>query len=1555
MHNHWRPSLLVGLGGTGVRTLRFVKSLANEGCLPHLRQALDQNYIQLLAFDTDPKSNSAGEVIDQKLVNLFHPSRLAREVLPRHLATLDHFVPLDRKLVNEAVPRLHLDGLTTPIEGDERDGLGFHHAKRWFPAPNEETGDRLTLGHSRGEGASQWRSLGRLSVFLQSRDVYKHLFDAVKRVPAGVFNDDPLDVYLVCSLAGGTGSGTFWDIAFLLQSLPVQVKIHAFFVLGDAFEGVDTGGRINANVYAALKEIAYLKNWRKGIDVQYPFENKVFPPKGKTTYPLDVVYLFRSFSPGAGVQDVLKATIEVTCYRVAQNILSHIRTDFHREFQIGANNMNGDESADSESAERGFVFSTCSSIWFSPVEVERYLFKKMRDFCLNSLPEEFTSEVVPRVESTSVGLGETQRVEIHDLDKKVAKITSVFEAFFKELERLFIARVKEGVNLLDPDLENIKKRLKKSKIVVDNNVISDLKFFSQEFSSFVNKMFGKMDDDQDDVRSGQNQVFRYDFAKSVDFLETLKKEKQKLDNQLKEWKSEVEQNVSKLASEDWIKQISILKSRVGEIHEEFFRRNRKENDSEFALSVPGVWNKLKDSIFDPESRNAFEKFGFRIFLGIGLWRKYINGIMYQVIDDLVLQKEKGVERILNDKSVLDSLYTNYEKEINIARDDVLNMLEGCERILSDKIEDNAKRKGVIDNQILTVKMKVDGYQKDIKRWKTSFRRFKGIQDEEHFDEKMDVSQLLKNLVSEEASEIDNDKATAAWAEIICKDIKSLLKEEDERSPNSHLKYLNEIKPETWTELIRRWRHRLVKGKKSSHLPGLEPPIDFLLCLMLPGPWLVLPKNKSREDFLNEPWLGFEEERLPKLAENVSADSYIECLERVMALVLNYCVVELNQSILCGDGEDSLRERLYRAKSRVFCDGIGENNLARRFLFILPKLPDPKLNQDKYDELLVMYDRLSREVLRIKPTIKESKAKAPVVFFSDMFRAADEIDRIEVYYNAYQAVHPKSRAFYHIHRDIASFPEILNKAGDYQVTCGNPGCNHNIRFEPKSLRFCPGCQKPILNRCGNEDCTKSNLFEYFRKSFLEKDKKTRQNPRYCPECSGFLHNYYWICKHHPDEPVPADKLTCPHCHIEAQQSERALENMGTRDDVSHFFCHGCRHSESDQRYAVPKNLERFYREGVNGFDSAVFSELVQQLSRNKLGFDGFSCPNHQRFHKLIPTCPIYSGSPEKRHHLYAVSGDSGRRFVCGQHNELVFYQCGCCEYPILYEEGKEKERCPRCRSELIYCSVCSDRFRHYQPPLLEESILRCGHCRSNIDERDGYYKKHAEEAGFCRNLFDCNLGRHPFSKSSKYDLKHCPSCPEVRQVLLPQDHLRPALTACSLCSEVYKHLPDFKKYGSSLSDITQADRTTKKTKKESFCILCGLPHAFVERWRTNGSGQKDSEGVGNVDGDQPGKDRLSEVYLDLSGKPLLWPLSVEFETAVSMFKVFVQGQAGRSAMTEIASLCGVEPGEADNDQLAEFRELNNLFAAGPWGKPLKRITREIEALFRDYKKRLFNES
>jgi hypothetical protein len=203
----------------------------------------------------------------------------------------------------------------------------------WLP-------ENLKPGKVRG-GAKQIRAIGRLALFWHSREIQERIAGAVthlaelanrsfvagNRQPAYgetshgrlIQTQDGIDVFLVASLCGGTGSGMFLDTAYLthqaLASRGIEdVTTTGLLVLPGAFSNVRSP-RIQANAYSALMELDEQMR-RADFACAYPHASVSIKRK-----PFDLCYLVDSVNERGrnlgGVSDVAALAAQALYLQVA--------------------------------------------------------------------------------------------------------------------------------------------------------------------------------------------------------------------------------------------------------------------------------------------------------------------------------------------------------------------------------------------------------------------------------------------------------------------------------------------------------------------------------------------------------------------------------------------------------------------------------------------------------------------------------------------------------------------------------------------------------------------------------------------------------------------------------------------------------------------------------------------------------------------------------------------------------------------------------------------------------------------------------------------------------------------------------------------------------------------------------------------------------------------------------------------------------------------------------------------------------------------------------------
>jgi len=231
-----RRSLYIGLGGTGMTSLLHTKRMFIDtyGEVPPM--------IGFLGIDTD------GGVYNKTLESKYGEVRLdTNEQLPIQVNDAAQIYQ-----VNEAQ-------LT------------------WVPKENMRSMSSMMTG------AGMVRSNGRFAFTVN----YNHVLSSVQQkinqiTSADHINNDKYkllskgepEIHLVFSLAGGTGSGTFINVAYMLKHVAKNCKLTGYAVLPDVFEAMSPGTmpNVKANAYGAIMDLDWFMHRGIGqptFDIKY--------------------------------------------------------------------------------------------------------------------------------------------------------------------------------------------------------------------------------------------------------------------------------------------------------------------------------------------------------------------------------------------------------------------------------------------------------------------------------------------------------------------------------------------------------------------------------------------------------------------------------------------------------------------------------------------------------------------------------------------------------------------------------------------------------------------------------------------------------------------------------------------------------------------------------------------------------------------------------------------------------------------------------------------------------------------------------------------------------------------------------------------------------------------------------------------------------------------------------------------------------------------------------------------------------------------------------------
>ncbi|WP_139904733.1 tubulin-like doman-containing protein [Clostridium thermarum] len=296
------PALIIGLGGTGYQVIKRLKKLFSK------RYNNEKLPVRYLLIDTDLKTF------------------------------------LDDSIKNSEKCQLKFgEGIKNTLD------WAYNNPNfDWLPQNPKITPDFFT---STDQGAGLVRPIGRMYLYKNAKLVYDCLQTAkndladlhkllTENEEINLENIDRHKVYIVGSLAGGTGCGTFLDVAVMISKIFNRdtTNIIGIFTLESCYDeklssDLDAQNRSKANCYAALKELEfYMSSITNPSDSKYTFK---YSNVGKIKLDrklLDICYLIENRNESGGVLTNIEDIYDLCSLQLFQEVGtalgSQLRADY---------------------------------------------------------------------------------------------------------------------------------------------------------------------------------------------------------------------------------------------------------------------------------------------------------------------------------------------------------------------------------------------------------------------------------------------------------------------------------------------------------------------------------------------------------------------------------------------------------------------------------------------------------------------------------------------------------------------------------------------------------------------------------------------------------------------------------------------------------------------------------------------------------------------------------------------------------------------------------------------------------------------------------------------------------------------------------------------------------------------------------------------------------------------------------------------------------------------------------------------------------------------------
>lgn len=298
------PILVVGLGGTGADALIRIKNLVNERLNSSSINDKPDN-IEYLAIDTDSKTKAVQ----------YNGTKFSE-------ANSETCIMEDAKL---AATYKNLDS-------------------NQMPQVSEWISKGIDVSQVK-DGSGGFRQVGRFLFFKEFKMVKEALEKKIINITKGKSNNKKVYVFIVTGVSGGTGSGTFIDVPYVINKLlsekGYESQILGFIFLPDIniqvlpLNAHATKRNIQRNGFAALKELDYLMNFGKlsgnGEKFEQDYGNgfKVFSEQP----PYDICHLVSSINSD-GVNNYTKESCMAVTSETIINFIADERNISNEQFAI---------------------------------------------------------------------------------------------------------------------------------------------------------------------------------------------------------------------------------------------------------------------------------------------------------------------------------------------------------------------------------------------------------------------------------------------------------------------------------------------------------------------------------------------------------------------------------------------------------------------------------------------------------------------------------------------------------------------------------------------------------------------------------------------------------------------------------------------------------------------------------------------------------------------------------------------------------------------------------------------------------------------------------------------------------------------------------------------------------------------------------------------------------------------------------------------------------------------------------------------------------------------
>lgn len=299
-------TICIGLGGTGRDVLMRIRRLIVD-------RYEDLSKLPVVSFvhiDTDKEATQA---VSLRTGNIYQGVELGFQ---------------DAEKVNATMTATQVTELVQGLEqcrSNRHQPSPYEHIAQWFPP------QLLRNIKAIDQGAKGIRPVGRLAFFHNYLKIKQAVEIAEQRTRGheqdllrnfGLVVDPGLNIVVVGSLCGGTGSGTFLDMAYSLRySYPDVKQLIGYLVISPELYG--NTPNMCANTYAALMELDYYSS--PGTQFNACYNQQYLTVVQEKRPPFDFTYLVSKYTEQANyVIDKQRKLCNVIAHKIALDFSSEL-------------------------------------------------------------------------------------------------------------------------------------------------------------------------------------------------------------------------------------------------------------------------------------------------------------------------------------------------------------------------------------------------------------------------------------------------------------------------------------------------------------------------------------------------------------------------------------------------------------------------------------------------------------------------------------------------------------------------------------------------------------------------------------------------------------------------------------------------------------------------------------------------------------------------------------------------------------------------------------------------------------------------------------------------------------------------------------------------------------------------------------------------------------------------------------------------------------------------------------------------------------------------------